>query len=158
MPSNDGFDLNHRRILKIERWWKNGVLVRETRDGKEHADNLGKLHASHRPRGSGIGIPADLPERTGIPADFPRAGPVTPAAIADRPSVVANATGAAFRVARAAMKGEIVRASASEIDRRLAICKTCEHFVDNPMKCRKCGCFLNLKTRLETEHCPIAKW
>lgn len=75
-----------------------------------------------------------------------------------RPRRAANLTGAAFRLAKATMKGEKVRASQSEIERRLAICKTCEHFVDNPMKCRKCGCYLNLKTRLETEHCPIGKW
>lgn len=78
--------------------------------------------------------------------------------LAGHPNIIANATGAAFRLAKATMKGEKVRASQSEIDRRMAICKTCEHFVDNPMKCRKCGCFLNLKTRLETEHCPIGKW
>jgi hypothetical protein len=73
-------------------------------------------------------------------------------------SVLKNATGAAFRVAMATIKGEKVKASASEIERRMDICRDCQHFQESPMKCRKCGCYLNLKTRLETEHCPIQKW
>ena len=63
-----------------------------------------------------------------------------------------------LKLGKAAATGQKVVASKEEIERRLSICKACEFFEASPMKCRKCGCFLNLKTRLETEHCPIAKW
>jgi hypothetical protein len=62
------------------------------------------------------------------------------------------------RVAKAAATGEKIIVSPAEMERRLAICRVCEFFQASPMKCLKCDCFLNLKTRLETEHCPIAKW
>jgi hypothetical protein len=57
----------------------------------------------------------------------------------------------------AALKGKVL-VSKKEIARRLSICKDCEFFQKSPMRCLKCGCFLNLKTRLKSEHCPIAKW
>lgn len=113
--------------MNVERWWKNGVLVRELRDGEEFTGNLGQRRA-------------------------------TPAI----PSLTNKATslaGAAFRVSRAAISGEKVSTSSSEIERRLSICRACEFFKESPaMRCLKCGCFLNLKARLETEHCPINKW
>jgi len=43
-----------------------------------------------------------------------------------------------------------------ESERRLSICRGCEHF--NGTRCLKCGCFSALKVRLATEHCPIGKW
>jgi hypothetical protein len=67
-------------------------------------------------------------------------------------------TGAALRVAKAAAAGEKIVVSALEQDRRLAICRGCEFFVKAKASCSKCGCYLNLKTRLETEHCPISRW
>jgi len=74
------------------------------------------------------------------------------------PNVFKSVGSAALRVAKAAVTGQQVISSKDEIDRRLSICRGCEFFQEDPMKCQKCGCFLNLKTRLETEHCPIAKW
>jgi hypothetical protein len=75
-----------------------------------------------------------------------------------KPTLAKNIAGASFRVAKAVMGGERIIVSQAEIERRLSICAKCEFFEAAPMKCRKCGCYLNLKTRLETEHCPIAKW
>jgi hypothetical protein len=72
--------------------------------------------------------------------------------------IFSNAAGAAFRVAKATITGEKVICSKEEISARLSICAKCEFFQASPMKCLKCGCYLNLKTRLETEHCPISKW
>lgn len=40
--------------------------------------------------------------------------------------------------------------------RRLDICAPCEHHTG--MRCRVCGCFTNLKTRLSHEQCPLGKW
>jgi hypothetical protein len=41
---------------------------------------------------------------------------------------------------------------------RLEICKGCEWFRQNAETCRKCGCFMKLKTKLEKAACPIGKW
>jgi len=41
---------------------------------------------------------------------------------------------------------------------RLEICNSCEFFVKSTVQCRKCGCFMKLKTRLEKAKCPIKKW
>lgn len=41
---------------------------------------------------------------------------------------------------------------------RLEICKGCEHFRKLSLTCRKCGCFMKLKTTLENAKCPIGKW
>ncbi len=41
---------------------------------------------------------------------------------------------------------------------RLEICKSCEWFRQNSQTCKKCGCFMKLKTTLERARCPIGKW
>lgn len=41
---------------------------------------------------------------------------------------------------------------------RLNVCLRCPHLQPKLMKCSKCGCFLKLKVRFESEHCPIGKW
>lgn len=44
------------------------------------------------------------------------------------------------------------------VEYRLSICRTCEFFKPKTEQCRKCGCFMNLKTKLERANCPIGKW
>lgn len=44
------------------------------------------------------------------------------------------------------------------IDARLEICKVCEFYRARTNQCRKCGCFMKLKTKLEHAKCPIGKW
>jgi len=41
---------------------------------------------------------------------------------------------------------------------RLEICKTCDWFRPKTQTCKKCGCFMKLKTTLEKAKCPIGKW
>lgn len=41
---------------------------------------------------------------------------------------------------------------------RLEICKTCEFYRARTNQCKKCGCFMKLKTNLEHAKCPIGKW
>lgn len=40
---------------------------------------------------------------------------------------------------------------------RLAICKSCEHLTKFN-RCRQCGCFMDAKTWLAEQRCPIGKW
>ena len=41
---------------------------------------------------------------------------------------------------------------------RLEICKTCPFYRKLSNTCRKCGCFMKLKTTLAHAKCPIDKW
>jgi hypothetical protein len=51
------------------------------------------------------------------------------------------------------------KVSQKETDRRIDICKGCEFFTDGEHpSCSKCGCYMNIKARWESEHCPIDKW
>lgn len=44
------------------------------------------------------------------------------------------------------------------IDQRLDICKSCPEFISSTSQCKKCGCFMNLKTKLAGAECPLGKW
>jgi hypothetical protein len=44
------------------------------------------------------------------------------------------------------------------IEDRLAICAECPFLIKATSQCKKCGCFMNLKTKLTTAQCPIGKW
>lgn len=41
---------------------------------------------------------------------------------------------------------------------RLEICVNCEFYRSRTNQCKKCGCFMKLKTTLEHAKCPIGKW
>lgn len=41
---------------------------------------------------------------------------------------------------------------------RFDICKDCEFLTPNTNQCKKCGCFMELKTKLHAASCPIGKW
>jgi hypothetical protein len=41
---------------------------------------------------------------------------------------------------------------------RLNICLGCEHLLKNSKICKKCGCFMQAKTKLKLATCPIKKW
>lgn len=43
-------------------------------------------------------------------------------------------------------------------DKRLVICKQCEHFDSTFRKCLKCGCFMDAKTLFMDSECPVGKW
>lgn len=45
-----------------------------------------------------------------------------------------------------------------EQNRRLEICRGCEHYDKEGNRCFKCGCFLNFKTAMRSGKCPIDKW
>jgi hypothetical protein len=43
-------------------------------------------------------------------------------------------------------------------DKRLEICKTCPELIKLTTQCKKCGCFMAAKTKLEEAVCPLGKW
>ena len=42
--------------------------------------------------------------------------------------------------------------------KRLDICKSCPELIKLTSTCKKCGCFMKLKTHLKYAECPIGKW
>ena len=44
------------------------------------------------------------------------------------------------------------------IDKRLDICNGCEFLFKPTGTCKKCGCFMVIKSRISTSRCPIGKW
>jgi hypothetical protein len=50
------------------------------------------------------------------------------------------------------------RVSDEEHTRRFAICKACPELLPVTNQCKKCGCIMNLKTKIEKATCPIGKW
>lgn len=41
---------------------------------------------------------------------------------------------------------------------RLSICKACPELIKLTTQCKKCGCLMKMKTKLEHAVCPIGKW
>jgi len=52
----------------------------------------------------------------------------------------------------------VPRASDEEAARRLAICKACPQLIKLTTQCKKCGCFMAAKTKLQGATCPLEKW
>jgi translation initiation factor 2 gamma subunit (eIF-2gamma) len=41
---------------------------------------------------------------------------------------------------------------------RLKICDSCEHLFQPTKTCKKCGCFMLVKTKVPFVACPVHKW
>jgi len=44
------------------------------------------------------------------------------------------------------------------IKQRMDICNSCEWLNKRLVQCRKCGCFMKLKSTLKQASCPLDKW
>jgi hypothetical protein len=44
------------------------------------------------------------------------------------------------------------------VEKRLNICRTCAYLVPITFTCKKCGCFMKIKTKIESSVCPLGKW
>jgi hypothetical protein len=50
------------------------------------------------------------------------------------------------------------RATKEEASRRLQICEECPEFIELTSNCKKCGCFMYAKTKIQKATCPLGKW
>jgi hypothetical protein len=41
---------------------------------------------------------------------------------------------------------------------RFDICKICPELISLTNQCKKCGCFMALKTKIKAASCPLGKW
>lgn len=49
-------------------------------------------------------------------------------------------------------------ATSEKSSARFEICKACPELINFTNQCKKCGCFMNIKTALDNARCPIGKW
>lgn len=49
-------------------------------------------------------------------------------------------------------------ASEEKSNERFSICKLCPELIKLTTQCKKCGCFMKVKTKLELATCPLGKW
>jgi hypothetical protein len=49
-------------------------------------------------------------------------------------------------------------ASEEKSNSRFEICKACPELIKLTTQCKKCGCFMALKSKLEQATCPLGKW
>jgi hypothetical protein len=49
-------------------------------------------------------------------------------------------------------------ATSEVAEERYSICKACPELIKLTSQCKKCGCFMIAKTKLEKATCPIGKW
>jgi hypothetical protein len=52
----------------------------------------------------------------------------------------------------------IPRSSEDVQNNRISICESCERFFKPTRQCKECGCFMDIKTKLEQASCPLEKW
>lgn len=52
----------------------------------------------------------------------------------------------------------MAKITVEEYEKRISICQQCENFDKYKEKCKLCGCYMTMKTRLSGESCPINKW
>lgn len=55
------------------------------------------------------------------------------------------------------LDADVNRASEEKLTLRLDTCKSCEQF-SITRQCKKCGCFMDIKAKLEKASCPLGKW
>lgn len=56
------------------------------------------------------------------------------------------------------VKSDTEWASQEVANERLNLCKACPEIISLTTQCKKCGCFMAAKTKLEKAVCPIGKW
>jgi hypothetical protein len=52
----------------------------------------------------------------------------------------------------------IGRVAESLAKERMALCLECPSLIKATKQCKKCGCFMEAKTKLPNASCPIGKW
>ena len=52
----------------------------------------------------------------------------------------------------------VARADEETVKTRKDICEACDEYIKSTTTCKKCGCFMNIKNKLQAATCPIGKW
>lgn len=57
-----------------------------------------------------------------------------------------------------AVKPGVPKVSEDVFNSRISICNACSDLIKLTKQCKKCGCFMAIKARLEAATCPLEKW
>lgn len=49
-------------------------------------------------------------------------------------------------------------ASEELTEERYSMCKSCPELIKLTKQCKKCGCLMHLKTKIQAATCPLGKW
>jgi hypothetical protein len=52
----------------------------------------------------------------------------------------------------------VERAENELAQKRFEICQACPELIKVTNQCKKCGCFMHMKTKLKHAKCPLEKW
>jgi hypothetical protein len=52
----------------------------------------------------------------------------------------------------------VLKVTENIAESRMNICNQCPELINATKQCKQCGCFMNMKTRLEAAKCPLGKW
>lgn len=74
------------------------------------------------------------------------------------PEQGANLSKFIFEIMKKTMRGDALLVSAEVQKERLEVCKGCEYYDPEQLRCRHCGCFLEQKVKWALDSCPIEKW
>lgn len=61
-------------------------------------------------------------------------------------------------IAKNVSEGKDLKVSDQEFQNRMVICRACPLFKAKLEQCGECGCFLQVKARLNGMECPLKKW
>ena len=53
---------------------------------------------------------------------------------------------------------DVPRVSDQVAEERFSACLACPELISLTKQCKKCGCFMIAKTKLEKASCPLGKW
>ena len=63
-----------------------------------------------------------------------------------------------FELMKKALRGESLTVSAEVKEQRLEICRNCNMYDPEHVRCMECGCMLEYKTGYALYSCPLEKW
>ena len=43
-------------------------------------------------------------------------------------------------------------------EQRFSVCQACPELISLTSQCKKCGCFMTVKTKMQAAKCPLNKW
>lgn len=69
-----------------------------------------------------------------------------------------NVTKSLWKTTKGVVKGQGLKVTTEEAEKRLTICNSCQFFRQRDQRCSRCGCYMAIKTYLKAESCPVGKW
>lgn len=72
--------------------------------------------------------------------------------------MAANLAQTASDILKQAVSGSSILTNEALSLERMQFCNSCEFYIKDQSRCKKCGCFMKAKTKIFVAKCPINKW